>query len=84
MNIQDMTRGGDDYASVALIDAATLLLAARRSDIADDFLAKLFGLAVPEDLARYTAEQLAGIAEQSWSFLAERPAGVVGVDGSAV
>jgi glutamate dehydrogenase len=76
MNIQDMTRGGDDYASVALIDAATVLLAARRSDIPDDFLAKLFGLAVPEDLARYTAEQLAGIAEQSWSFLAERPAGV--------
>jgi glutamate dehydrogenase len=75
MNVQDITRSGDDYASVALIDAATALLAARRNDIPADFLAKLFGLAVPEDLARYTAEQLAGIAERSWLFLAQRPAG---------
>src|ERR1700722_3202389 len=75
MNVQDIPRNGDDYASVALIDAATALLTSRNRDIPDDFLAKLFGLAVPDDLARYTAEQLAGIAEQSWSFLAERPAG---------
>src|ERR1700722_9539146 len=75
MNVQDIPRNGDDYASVALIDAATALLTSRNRDISDDFLAKLFGLAVPDDLARYTAEQLAGIAEQSWSFLAERPAG---------
>ncbi len=54
MNVQDIPRGGDDYASVALIDAATALLAKRKRDIPDDFLAKLFGLAVPEDLARYT------------------------------
>ena len=75
MNVQDIPRNGDDYASVALIDAATALLASRNRDIPDDFLAKLFGLAVPEDLERYTAEQLAGIAEQSWLFLAERPPG---------
>jgi glutamate dehydrogenase len=40
------------------------------------FADQLFGLAVPEDLERYTADELAGIAEQSWSFLAERTAGV--------
>jgi glutamate dehydrogenase len=76
MNVQDIPRSGDDYASVALIDAATALLAKRKRDIPEDFLAKLFGLAVPEDLERYRAEELAGIAEQAWSFLAERNAGV--------
>ena len=65
----------DDHASAALIDAAAAILAKRRRDIPDDFLAKLFGLAVPEDLQRYTANELAAIAEQSWSFLAERKAG---------
>jgi len=75
MNVQGIPCSGDDYAGVALIDAATALLATRRPDIAADFLAKLFGLAVAEDLERYSAEELAGIAEQSWSFLAVRQAG---------
>ena len=76
MNVQDIPRGGDDYASVALIDAATALLAKRNRDIPEDFLAKLFGLAVPEDLERYGADELAAIAERSWSFLVERSPGV--------
>jgi len=76
MNVQDIPRDGDDYASVALIDAATALLAKHKPDTPTDFLAKLFGLAAPDDLARYSAEELAGIAERSWAFLAEREAGV--------
>ncbi len=85
MNVQDVPRqdvprgdlphSGDDYASVALIGAATAVLAQRQRDIPDDFAAKLFGLAVPEDLERYTAEELADIAERSWSFLQERQSG---------
>ena len=83
MNVQDVPRGDTsrdaphdgDYASVALIGEAGALLAQRRRDIPDDFLAKLFGLAVPQDLERYTAAELAGIAERSWSLLQERPAG---------
>src|SRR5277367_180926 len=80
MNVQDVPRGdlphsGDDYASVALIDAVTAELMRRRRDIPDDFPAKLFGLAVPEDLERYTAEELVDIAERSWSFLQERQPG---------
>ena len=81
MNVQDVPRGetppnGDDYASVALIDAATALLADRDRAIPDDFLAKLFGLAVPEDLQRYTAEDLAGIGERAWALLQDRQTGV--------
>ena len=45
-------------------------------DIPEDFLAKLFGLAVPEDLARYNADELAGVAEKSWAFLAGREVGL--------
>jgi glutamate dehydrogenase len=85
MNVQDVPRqdaprgdvshSGDDYASVALIGAVTAELARRKRDISDDFPAKLLGLAVPEDLERYTAEELADIAERSWSFLQERQAG---------
>src|SRR3984885_5224474 len=76
MNVQDIPRGGDDYAGMALIDAATAVLAKRKPDIPNDFLGKLFGLAVPDDLARYSAEELADIGEQSWAFLAERASGV--------
>src|SRR5271154_193573 len=61
MNVQDIPLSGNDHAGVALIDAATLLLAKRKSAIPEDFLAKLFALAMPEDLARYTADELAGI-----------------------
>ncbi len=75
MNVQDISPAGDDHASAALIDSATALLAKRNRGIPRDFLNDLFGLAVPEDLARYTAQELAGIAERSWSFLAERKPG---------
>ncbi|MGO8925239.1 MAG: NAD-glutamate dehydrogenase [Xanthobacteraceae bacterium] len=75
MAVQDIPRNGSDCAGVASLDGATALLAKRRPDIPDDFLAKLFGLAVPEDIERYSAELLAGLAEQSWAFLAERKAG---------
>ena len=75
MAVQDIPRNRSDHAGVALLDAATALLAKRTPDIPDDFLAKLFGLAVPDDIERYSAELLAGLAEQSWAFLAERKAG---------
>jgi glutamate dehydrogenase len=84
MNIQDLPpsdipdshgSGSDGYANVALVAAASGLLKQRAADIPDDFLAKLFGLAVPEDLERYTAEELADIAARSWAFLSERKPG---------
>jgi glutamate dehydrogenase len=76
MNAQDIPRSNGGHAGAALLDAAAALLAKRMPKIPADFVAKLFGLAVPDDLDRYSAEALAGIAEQSWAFLAERTAGV--------
>jgi glutamate dehydrogenase len=72
--MNDISRS-DDQAGAALIEAATGALAERKPDIPTDFLAKLFGLAAPEDLQRYTAAELADAAEQAWAFLAQRGPG---------
>jgi glutamate dehydrogenase len=73
--MQETPHHVDDPAAATLIEAAAAALAKRRPDIPPDFVAAMFGLAVPEDLERYDAEQLAAIAEQSWSFLAVRKTG---------
>src|SRR4029077_10736617 len=75
MNVQDFPHTTDDGAGQALIAAAGAVLAKRRSDIPDTFLAALLGAAVPDDLQRYRPDELAAIAERSWSLFAERKAG---------
>jgi len=75
MNVQDFPHPADDSAGQALIAAAGAALAKRRSDIPDAFLAELFGAAVPDDLQRCRPDELAAIAERSWSLFAERKAG---------
>jgi glutamate dehydrogenase len=72
MNLQDNRRDGDVSGGLALIDAASSLLARRQSNVPKAFVEKLFALAAPEDLQHCDAEELASIAERSWSFLAER------------
>jgi len=74
MAVQDSSGNEDDRSGTAPI-AAAAILAQRRGDIPGSFVTDLFGLAVPEDLARYHPEDLAAIAEQSWSFFAERQSG---------
>src|SRR5258708_1705845 len=76
MNVQDFPLNADDSACQALIAAAGTALAKRRSDIPGTFLAELLGTAVPDDLQRYGPDELAVIAERSWSLLAVRQAGV--------
>src|SRR5579864_8810262 len=75
MNVQDFPLKADDSSGQALIGAASAALAKRRSDIPDTFLAELLGAAVPDDLQRYRPDELAAIAERSWSLFAERKAG---------
>jgi len=65
MNLQDNRRGSDVGGGLALIDAASGLLAKRQSDVPKAFVEKLFGLATSEDLQPCDAEELAGIAERS-------------------
>jgi glutamate dehydrogenase len=75
MNVQDFPHTADDSAGEALIAAAGAVLAKRRSDIPEAFLAELLGAAVPDDLQRCRPDELAAIAERSWSLLLERKAG---------
>src|SRR5580700_7110575 len=75
MNVQDFPLNADDGTGQALIGAATAALARHRSDIPGTFLAELLGSAVPDDLQRYGPDELAAIAERSWSLFAERKAG---------
>jgi glutamate dehydrogenase len=75
MNVQDFPHTTDDSAGQALIAAAGAVLAKRRSDIPGTFLAELLGPAVPDDLQRYGPDELAAIAERSWSLFATRKAG---------
>jgi glutamate dehydrogenase len=49
------------------------------SDAPAEFVTGLFGRAAPEDVLRYRAEELAAIAAQAWSFLAERQTGAAKV-----
>jgi glutamate dehydrogenase len=75
MNRQANPAAGDQSGAATLIAAATRLLVERKSAVPEAFVAKLFALAAPEDLRHCGAAELANIAEQSWSFLAERRPG---------
>jgi glutamate dehydrogenase len=73
MAVQNIPRGDDDLARETRVGAAAAALAARRRDIPRDFLVELYGRAAPDDLERCSPDELAAIAEQSWSFLLQRP-----------
>lgn len=68
-------RSEDDSAARTLLDAAGAALARQKLKVPATFLPALYGRAVPEDLARYQADELARLAADAWSFLAERTAG---------
>src|SRR5215472_15945337 len=74
MNRQANPEGEPQTDAAGLVAAAAKLLAERKSPVPDGFVGKLFELAAPEDLRQCGAADLASIAEQSWSFLAERRA----------
>src|SRR5579872_2379398 len=65
----------DEVAGPALVAAAAAELERRQPGIPADFVTALFGQAVPEDLDRYRPDELAAIAERSWSFIRERRPG---------
>src|SRR5436305_14699311 len=62
----------EDRAARARIEAAAKLLRGSKSDVADDFVALLFGRAAPEDLVGYEAAELAALAREAWAFVVTR------------
>ena len=73
MAVQNIPRPQDDQARESLAAAAAAVLAGRRRDIPRDFVVELYARAAPDDLERCSPDELADIAEQSWSFLLQRP-----------
>jgi len=68
--------GSDDEAAARdVIAAAAAALAERRSDVPAGFVDQIFGQAVPEDVVRYAAADLATLAERAYDVLAERAPG---------
>ena len=62
----------EDRAARARIDAAAKLLRGGKSDVADDFVALLFGRAAPEDLVGYDAAELRCSPQRAFSQTASR------------
>ena len=56
----------EDAAARKAIAQAAAALHERRGDVPPDFVAQLFGRAVPEDVVRYAAADLATLAEREY------------------
>ncbi len=65
----------EERAAHELIDAAAAIATGHADGMPAAFVHELFARAVPEDLVRYEAAQLAQLAEASWAFLATRKPG---------
>ena len=65
----------EQAAAQAIIAQADKILAARHAGIPADFAAQMFARVVPEDIVRYSAAELAQLAERAFAFLAERAPG---------
>ncbi len=68
---------GSEHESAAriVIEQARVALSERRGDIPATFVAQLYGQAVPEDVVRYAATELAELAERAFDFLGQRAPG---------
>ncbi|MBV8838710.1 MAG: NAD-glutamate dehydrogenase, partial [Alphaproteobacteria bacterium] len=75
MNIQPYFGSDEERAARRLIEQAGNILKGLRGGIPDSFAAQLYAGAVPEDLVRYEARELADMAESAWLFLQERKPG---------
>ena len=72
----ELSASEDESLAHAIVADAGAALSKANGDIPADFVARLFGRAVPEDLVRYGAADLAALAQGAWNFLAERPPGM--------
>src|SRR5262249_45526307 len=74
--VAEFVGNDEERAAAALIAAAGKILGGERPEVPADFVAALFSYAEPEDLLRYDPRQVAELAADAWSFMAERPSGV--------
>jgi glutamate dehydrogenase len=74
----------EDAAAHVLIEQAGTVLCERRREIPPTFAAQLYAHAVPEDVLRYGAADLAFFSERAWDFLQERTAGTAKISCATV
>ena len=65
----------EERAEQALIAAAAKILSSENRGVPEDFVAGLFAYAVPEDLMRYGARELAELAADAWALMSVREPG---------
>ena len=65
----------EEVAARACLEQAGAALGRSRNDIPASFVAQLYARAVPEDVVRYGAADLADLAGRAYDFVAERPPG---------
>src|SRR5262249_38889626 len=65
----------EDGVAALVIATAAALLESERSGVPKAFVDALFSQAVPEDVVRYDARELATLAKSAWAFLAKRKSG---------
>jgi glutamate dehydrogenase len=64
-----------EASAQTVIAQASAALVKRHSDIPPTFVSQLYGRAVPEDVARYSAADLTDLAERAYDFLRDREPG---------
>ena len=74
-----LSHGDEERAAQALLAAAGRILADTHRDVPAEFVTGLFGRAVPEDLMRYDAREIAELAAHAWALFAERKPGTARV-----
>ncbi len=79
MTLDRLAAGDEKNAVQALIAAAGKVLAGERSDVPEAFIAGLFERAVPDDLMRYDAREIAALAADAWDLLSARKPGTANV-----
>ena len=72
----DRSGGEEARGARARIDAAERLLRGEHGEVAEGFVALLFGHTAPEDLIGYDASELAALACEAWAFVSMRKPGV--------
>src|SRR5262249_19865142 len=75
MAVVDRSSSDEDRGEAALIAAAAKILVGEARGVPAEFVTALFAYAVPEDLMRYGARELAELAADAWTFLATRKPG---------
>ncbi len=71
----ELSGSDDEGAARAVIEQAGGVLSLSRNDIPAGFVGQIYTRAVPEDVVRYGAGDLAALAERAYDFIAERQPG---------